>query len=83
MIKGSLEITPLAMLSRPVCGIRKKSLIINLPGSPKAVEECLRMISPSFQHAVDLLNGNRAVEDTHKRMQAGSHHHQSADKKAE
>lgn len=83
MIKGSLEITPLAMLSRPVCGIRKKSLIVNLPGSPKAVEECLRMISPSLQHAVDLLNGNRAVEDTHKRMQAGSHHHQSVDKKAE
>lgn len=49
MIKGSLDITPLAMLSRPVCGIRKKSLIINLPGSPKAVQECLQMIAPSLK----------------------------------
>ena len=49
MIKGSLDITPLAMLSRPVCGIRKRSLIINLPGSPKAVQECLQMIAPSLK----------------------------------
>lgn len=75
MIKGSLEITPLAMLSRPVCGIRKRSLIVNLPGSPKAVEECFRMIAPSLPHAVQLLNGSKAADQTHKQMQAGHIHH--------
>lgn len=71
MLKGSLEITPLAMLSRPSCGIRKKTLIINLPGSPKAAEECFRIIAPSLQHAVDLILGSKEVEETHKKMQEG------------
>jgi len=72
MIKGSLEVTPLAMLSRPSCGIRKKTLIVNLPGSPKAAEECLHIIAPSLQHAVDLIHGSKEVEQTHKKMQEGS-----------
>lgn len=71
MIKMSLDITPLAMLSRPVCGIRKQSLIINLPGSPKAVKECFQMIAPSLEHAVDLICGNKNVAETHKKMQIG------------
>jgi len=71
MLKGSLEITPLAMLSRPACGIRKKTLIVNLPGSPKAAEECFRIIAPSLQHAVDLILGSKEVEETHKKMQEG------------
>ncbi|XP_057381819.1 gephyrin-like [Daphnia carinata] len=80
MIKMSLEITPLAMLSRPVCGIRKKSLIVNLPGSPKAVKECFQIIAPSLQHAVDLITGSNDVAETHKRMQSSAlpaieHHH--------
>lgn len=49
--------TPLAMLSRGVCGIRGNTLIVNLPGSPKAVNECFEVIRPVLQHAVDLITG--------------------------
>jgi len=52
----SLLITEHAMLSRAVAGIRKKSLIINLPGSPKAVVENLKFIEKAISHAVSLLN---------------------------
>jgi molybdenum cofactor synthesis domain-containing protein len=54
----TLKNTPLAMLSRGVCGIRGKTLIINLPGSPKGVRECFEVIKPVLQHAVNLLLGN-------------------------
>ena len=53
----SLKKTPHAMLSRAVAGIRKKTLIINLPGSPKAVLECLEAIMPALPHAVETLKG--------------------------
>jgi molybdopterin adenylyltransferase len=53
----SLEITPLAMLSRGVSGIRNQTLIINLPGSPKAVRECIEVIAPVLPHAIDILKG--------------------------
>ncbi len=53
----SLKKTPHAMLSRAVCGIRGSCLIINLPGSPKAVRECLETILPALPHAVDILRG--------------------------
>ncbi len=49
--------TPLAMLSRGVCGIRGKTLIINLPGSPKGVEECFEVIRPVLKHAINLIAG--------------------------
>jgi molybdopterin adenylyltransferase len=49
--------TPLSMLSRGVCGSRGRVLIINLPGSPKAVTECFEVVKPVLQHAVDLLAG--------------------------
>jgi len=52
--------TPMAMLSRGVCGIRGSTLIINLPGSPKAVKECFEVIRPVLQHAVNLINGKTA-----------------------
>ncbi|CAM9930049.1 unnamed protein product [Lampetra planeri] len=55
MLMGSLNVTPLAMLSRPVCGIRGKTLIINLPGSKKGSQECFQFILPALPHAVDLL----------------------------
>ncbi|UNC91503.1 MogA/MoaB family molybdenum cofactor biosynthesis protein [Candidatus Contubernalis alkaliaceticus] len=53
----SLKKTPHAMLSRAVCGVRGSSLIINLPGSPKAVRECLEVIEPALPHAVELIKG--------------------------
>ncbi len=52
---NSLKITPHAMLSRAVAGIRKSSLIINLPGSPKAVKENLAFIEMAIPHGVELL----------------------------
>ncbi len=54
---NSLQITPRAMLSRGVSGIRKDTLIINLPGSPKAVRESLEWIIPSIQHGLEILKG--------------------------
>lgn len=53
----SLSITPNAMLSRATSGIRGKTLIINLPGSPKAVRESLEVIIPVFKHAVETMSG--------------------------
>lgn len=53
----SLKITPRAMLSRAVSGIRNKTLIINLPGSSKAVEESLEYILESVKHGLEILTG--------------------------
>ncbi len=54
----TLKNTPLAMLSRGVCGIRGDKLIINLPGSPKGVRECFEVIKEVLPHAVNLISGN-------------------------
>jgi molybdenum cofactor synthesis domain-containing protein len=54
----SLKITKMAMISRGVCGVRSGTLIINLPGSPKAVTESFAVIKPVLAHAVDLLAGH-------------------------
>lgn len=61
MRQKSLEITSHAMLSRAVSGIRKNSLIINLPGSPKAVKENLEFIEKAIPHAMELL-ANRVTD---------------------
>ncbi len=57
----SLKKTPMAMLSRAVAGVRGRTLIINLPGSPKAVRECLEVLSPVLPHALETLR--TSVED--------------------
>ena len=57
MRQKSFEITPTAILSRAIAGIRGKSLVINLPGSPKAVKECLDIILPLLPHALDMVKG--------------------------
>ncbi|CAN5643877.1 MogA/MoaB family molybdenum cofactor biosynthesis protein [soil metagenome] len=54
----TLKNTPMAMLSRGICGIRNQTLIINLPGSPKGVSECFDVIKDVLPHAVSLLGGN-------------------------
>lgn len=61
----SLKITPKAMLSRAVAGIRKKSLIINLPGSPKGVRECLDIIIPALKHGIEILRGDASECGSH------------------
>ena len=53
----SLEITSRAMLSRAVAGMRGKTLIINLPGSPKGVKECLEVILPALEHGLAIMKG--------------------------
>jgi len=53
----TLKVTPFAMLSRAVAGARGQCLIINLPGSPKAVKECLAVILPAIPHAIEILKG--------------------------
>ncbi len=53
----TFNVTPFAILSRATAGIRGKCLIINLPGSPKAVQECLAVILPVIPHAVEIIKG--------------------------
>ena len=63
----SLKVSPHAMLSRGVAGIRGNTLIVNLPGSPKAVRENLEVILPALPHAVELLNEYPEAEQHHRR----------------
>jgi len=62
---ASLKITPHAMLSRIVTGIRKQTLLINLPGSPKGAVENLQVVIPVLPHAVQLLRDDPASEGGH------------------
>ncbi|MBR1579990.1 MAG: molybdenum cofactor biosynthesis protein [Selenomonadaceae bacterium] len=56
----SLKITPRAMLSRATAGITRRTLIVNLPGSVKAVDECLNYILPTLGHGIEILRGDDA-----------------------
>ncbi|MCC6905532.1 MAG: MogA/MoaB family molybdenum cofactor biosynthesis protein [Anaerolineae bacterium] len=64
----SLAITPHAMLSRIVCGIRGRTLILNLPGSPRAAQENLDAVLPVLPHALDLLRATPGAESGHTRL---------------
>lgn len=65
MRAASLKVTPHAMLSRIVTGIRRRTLILNLPGSPKGAVENLQVVIPVLPHAVQLLREDPASESTH------------------
>jgi len=65
MRSAGLKITPHAMLSRAIAGIRKRTLIINLPGSPKGAVENLRVVLSVLPHAVQLLQEDPASEASH------------------
>lgn len=57
MRSKTLDKTPMAMLSRATAVVRGRCLVINLPGSPKAVRECLEVILPAIPHAVEIIKG--------------------------
>jgi molybdenum cofactor synthesis domain-containing protein len=65
MRAASLRVTPHAMLSRVVTGIRKKTILINLPGSPKGAAENLLVVIPVLPHDIQLLRDDPASESTH------------------
>jgi molybdenum cofactor synthesis domain-containing protein len=67
MRQYSLIVTPYAMLSRAIAGIRKRTLIVNLPGSPKAALENYQVILPVLSHAAQLLNEDPQAEADHNR----------------
>ena len=58
MRQKSMQVTPHAMISRAVAGIRGKSLIINLPGSPKGAKENLAVVLPALKHAIEKIKGD-------------------------
>ncbi len=71
ILQESLKQTPYAMLSRGIVGVRNQTLIINMPGSPKAVRECFAIVQPVLDHAVKLLRDENPYamhgENCHKR----------------
>lgn len=66
MVAASLQKTPHAMLTRMVAGIRGKTLVVNLPGSPKAACENLAVILPALPHALELLRGKPGEHHTYE-----------------
>ena len=72
MRQSSLQITPHAMLSRAVAGIRGRALILNLPGSPRAAVENLTVVAPVLPHAVQLLSEDPQAEAGHN-LAASNH----------
>ena len=63
MRSASLKFVPTAILSRQTAGIRGKSLIINLPGKPSAIDDCLQAVFPAVPYCIDLIEGARIETD--------------------
>jgi molybdopterin adenylyltransferase len=66
MRQEGMKKTPHAMLSRGIAGIRGQTLIVNLPGSPKAVREGLEVILPALPHAIEILKGEHGANQRHE-----------------
>ncbi len=64
----TFKVTPFAVLSRAVSGVRGKCLIINFPGNPKAVRECLEVVLPIIPHAVAIIKGEVTEHTTPERL---------------
>ena len=65
MLQASLRVTPHAMLSRPVAGMRGRTLIITFPGSPRACRENFETILPALPHGLELLNDAAGADQRH------------------
>jgi molybdenum cofactor synthesis domain-containing protein len=63
MRAASMRVTSAGMLSRAVAGVRNRTLIVNLPGNPKAVHETLAVIAPALPHAIETLRGHLGEHD--------------------
>jgi molybdopterin adenylyltransferase len=66
MRREGAKVTPHALLSRAMAGIRGQTLIVNLPGSPKAVREGLEVISPALPHGIEILKGVHGADKMHE-----------------
>jgi len=70
----TVSLAPLAALSRAVAGVRRQCLIINFPGSPRAVRECFEAVLPLIPHAVGILQGNITEHAEHEHGSPGGPH---------
>lgn len=72
LLSSSIAVTPFAALSRPITGIRDKTMIITLPGSPKACQENMSAILNILPHALDLLTDQKSVKKFHQELQSNA-----------
>ncbi len=73
MRSETFRLTPMAMLSRAVAGVRGRCLIVNLPGSPRAVRETLGVILPAIPHAIEIIKGEVTEHESAGEGESGAH----------